>query len=305
MKNSTKMIAITIICIFAISMIISIPIASAAAPIDVAAVQAITRDAPGAGAAVVEFKLGQIVYVSYSVTGPVTLYVRDEEDNSIDVSWVVTASGDGGFSFKPEHMGVYGIYSSVSSLAIGTFEVIKPDAAIEGAYEFVTPTAGSTNVDHTATTGVDVNLNGVDNGQEIVISTLDFGTTQPPNTGIAITGGTVSYYDVQVIKPNGDAVNSGAIATVSITNPAFTSSDVMSYWDGSAWVQATNQHYDASTHTITGDIPASALTGTEVAVGGSGLFITPEYALGALGALIACFAAVGCVAVAKKRRASK
>lgn len=302
MKNSTRTIALAIICIFAISMIISVPIASAAAKV---AVQATTRNAPGGvGRPVLEFKLGQTVYISYAVSSPVTLYVKDEKDNSIDVSHEVTKSGNGEFNFKPEHMGTYGIYSSASSAVVGKFYVIKPDEAESGKYDFVTPT-GPTDVDHTSTTGVDVSLTGLDDGQQIVVSTLKFGTTQPEGTGIKIVGGTVSYYDVQVIKPNGDAVNGGAIATISITNPAFTSSDVISYWDGSAWVQATNQHFDASTHTLTGDIPASALTGTVVGVGGSSLFITPEYALGALGALVACFAAVGCVAVVKKRRASK
>jgi hypothetical protein len=303
MKNSTRTIALAIICIFAISMIISVPIASAKK----VAVQATTRDAPGgSGRPVLEFKLGQTVYISYSVTGPVTLYVRDEKDNSIDVSHDVTASGDGEFNFTPDHMGKYGIYSSVSTDKVGSFKVIKPADAQSGNYNFVTPPTGSTNVDHTSTTGVDVSLSGLDSGQQIVVSTLNFGTTVP-STGIAVSGGTVSYYDVQVIKPDGSAVNSGAIATISIQNTAFTSSDVMCYYDTSTstWVQATNQHYNSATHTLTGDIPASALTGTEVAVGGSSLFITPEYALGALGALIACFAAVGCVAVVKKRKASK
>ena len=80
-------------------------------------------------------------------------------------------------------------------------------------------------------------------------------------------GAGATYFDVQVLPPSGESFGPDVYVTVSLTDPSFTRLMQISYWNGATWAVATNTQFDSSTHTITGTIPASALSGTPVAVG--------------------------------------
>ncbi len=116
---------------------------------------------------------------------------------------------------------------------------------------------------------------------------------QSPPAGLTdLLGVGATYFDVQVLPPSGTTFGPDVYVTVSLTDPSFTSTMVITYWNGAAWMFATNTHFDAATHTITGTIPASALSGTPVGVGNGPSFALPEYPLAALIATTTCFAAL-------------
>ncbi len=89
------------------------------------------------------------------------------------------------------------------------------------------------------------------------------------------------------------------MVTVTIQSSTFTSGDLIYYWNGANWIPASEQHHD-STGSVSGTIPASALTGTPIMVTDQTILTTPEYPIGALAAIAAGFATF----VAFKKRSS-
>jgi hypothetical protein len=124
---------------------------------------------------------------------------------------------------------------------------------------------GKATVDQTSITGVKVEINdpSAANGQVATVSSVNYGTTQPPNTGNLAINGAI-FYDVRVV---GQASYSpSATVTITLTNTAFTSEDNnLAYWDGNSWIMVPCTF--TAPNTITASLPASALTGTPIAVG--------------------------------------
>lgn len=112
-------------------------------------------------------------------------------------------------------------------------------------------------------TGVDVNVysNGGSISGPADVTVIKYGSTQPPGTGNVFTGG--SYFDVKVSSSSGSDMGSNVWVRITITDDAINSATVMSYWDDKvgSWVPAKNQIFTPD-HTLSGEIPASALTGT-------------------------------------------
>ena len=154
--------------------------------------------------------------------------------------------------------------SDGTNTAQQTFTVI----AYPSAQNTATVTGNSASVNQTSQTGVSVTVSGssLSSGEQITVTTNNYG--QSPPAGLKdMLGVGATYFDVQVLPPSGTSFGPDVYVTVSLTDPSFTSSMLISYWNGATWMFATNQHFDPSTHTITGTIPASALSGTPVAVG--------------------------------------
>jgi parallel beta-helix repeat protein len=115
------------------------------------------------------------------------------------------------------------------------------------------------------TTGADVTINGstAANGTNVTLTSQVWGTTQPPGTG-SVTLSSAFFFDVQIT-----GITTGT-ADVCITNATIKSAEVMQYWYGEAWVNATQITWIKGTGEVTvcGDIPVSALNGTPIVVGG-------------------------------------
>ena len=113
-------------------------------------------------------------------------------------------------------------------------------------------------------TGVGVDVHSSNSGSADV-NVIKYEGSQPPGTGNILTGGT--YFDIKVTPSSGTDLGDDAMVTISITDPSINMQSVLSYWDDvtGAWLQAQNQQHP-SLHTITGEVPASALTGTPVMI---------------------------------------
>ncbi len=120
-------------------------------------------------------------------------------------------------------------------------------------------------VNQTARTGVYATISGssLQDNTQLNVTSAYFGSSQPQGTG-AISVGKATFYDVQVTAGSG-SLNADVQATITITNPSFTSASVIEYWNANTWVSAATKF--AAPDTVTCTIPASALTGTPIAVG--------------------------------------
>jgi hypothetical protein len=130
----------------------------------------------------------------------------------------------------------------------------------------------SATADQSATTGVNVTVSGssLQNGAQLNVTSTNYGSNQPSGTGAVSVSGAV-FYDVSVTASSG-TLGSDVSVTVNISNPAFTSNSVIEYWNGNAWVSVATTF--TAPDTVSGTIPASALTGTLIAVGTSNLSTT-------------------------------
>ena len=172
--------------------------------------------------------------------------------------------------------------------AQATLTVLQPGEAQTTA----TVSGNSVTVDQTQT-GVSVTVSGpsLSDGSQVTVTTQDYGMSPPGGLTGALGVGT-TFFDVQVLKTGGGTFGSDVFVTVSLTDPSFTSDMQILYWNGAGWSVASDEHFDLATYTITGTIPASALSGTPVAVTHGNNFALPEYPLAALIALTTCFAAL-------------
>jgi hypothetical protein len=136
---------------------------------------------------------------------------------------------------------------------------------VPSASSTVVVSDNSATVDQSATTGVDVTVSGssLQDGAKVNVSSTNYGANQPSGTRSISIGG-AAFYNVKVASSSG-ALGSGVSVTVSISNPTFTSASVMEYWNGNSWVSVTTKF--VSPDTVSGAIPASALTGTPIVVG--------------------------------------
>ncbi len=153
------------------------------------------------------------------------------------------------------------------------------------------------------TTGVDLTLQGLSlQGETVTATTVNFGTT-PPTLGanpILSAGAGAVYYDVKVTQDTGGPLGSDVTVTVYLTDPTFTGASTMAYWDGTSWIPVATTF--TAPHTISGNIPASALTGTPITVFQGSPFTMPEYTLGALLSLFACTASFAIYKISRKKQ---
>ena len=122
-----------------------------------------------------------------------------------------------------------------------------------------TTSGGGASSDQTSNTGIGVTISGstAPDGASVTIYTEDLIS---PNTNVAVGGlASAAYYDVSIV-----GVSDGT-AQVCVTTTQGPSGLAMQYWDGSEWDSALSITVSGST--ICGDIPVSALTGTNVVVG--------------------------------------
>ena len=108
-------------------------------------------------------------------------------------------------------------------------------------------------------TGISATISGsLASGSSV---TVNAAVLSSPESGVSVSGlGSPSYYDVKIF-----GITTGTAQICIASNPS--SGLTMQYWDGSAWVNATSITTSTNPSQVCGDIPVSALTGTNVATG--------------------------------------
>lgn len=175
------------------------------------------------------------------------------------------------------------------------------------------PTNHTVHIDDNSSTDiiVDISGNSLPDDAYLTINTTKYGTDVPQDAApLAIEGTTVvGYYDVKVVT--NVTLTPDVTVKVTITSPNFNEHSTMYYYNTAQgkWVSVLTEFQ--SPHTVVGTFAAIALTGTPIAVlnnnspssspspspsqpdpsDPSPLFVVPEYGVGMLLALFACFAA--------------
>ncbi|MGA2386083.1 MAG: protease pro-enzyme activation domain-containing protein [Candidatus Bathyarchaeia archaeon] len=128
-----------------------------------------------------------------------------------------------------------------------------------------TVTDNSATADQSSTTGVNVTVKGpsLQDGTQLNITTTDLGDTQPAGTATVSVDGAV-FYDVEVSSSSG-SLGSDISVTVAMSNPGFTRASVIEYWNGETWVSVATTF--TAPDTVSGTVPASALTASIFSVG--------------------------------------
>lgn len=171
----------------------------------------------------------------------------------------------------------------------GTQPVQSTSCITEQGSSTVTISSGGASTDQTST-GISIVISGslAADGTSVLINTEDLSSQEP---GVSVSGlSSASYYDVQIF-----GITDGT-ATICITTSS-TSGLTMQYWDGSAWVSAS--HITTSANQVCGNIPDSALTGTNIAIGQPFAVPTPEFPFGTL---LAVFVPIAALALFVKQK---
>ena len=224
-----------------------------------------------------------------------------------------TAASDGSFAVNyviPNGISLGNVAVTASDgikSAQTTLTVLQPGEA----QTTTTVSGNSVTVDQTGQTGVSVTVTGpsLSDGSQVTVTTQNYGMSSPAGITGALSVGT-TFFDVQVLKTGGGTFGNDVIVTVSLTDPSFTSDMNIYYYTGSGWQTADNQHFDMATYTITGDIPASALSGTPVAVGTmksstAGLTLSATSLLIIIVMIVAVVVILGMLFVYMKKRKAK
>lgn len=110
---------------------------------------------------------------------------------------------------------------------------------------------------------VNVTNSTATDGTAVAIALTTLGTSpSQPETG-TIQLGNLAFYDVNVNSSSN--LGNEATAHISFNNSAVTPQSKMEYWNGTTWQNAINVVVVGTT--ISGDIPVSALGGTQIAIG--------------------------------------
>ena len=165
---------------------------------------------------------------------------------------------------------------------------IMPNAGTSMASTTESIIGGKAEINQTITTGISVAVNDSASPDftSITVASINYGTNQPPETGIVSIGGL--FYDVKLTS---DLANPNTIVYVNFTSSSFDSNSQISYWNGANWVSVPTLYY--APDTICGTFHLFELQGTPI-------FVTPEYAFGTLIALCSCLAAFIMVQARKK-----
>ena len=147
--------------------------------------------------------------------------------------------------------------------------VINGPGTIEAVFEIASASSvsvvsstvsnGEAYSNQTSTTGVSVLITGssASNGTIVQVETQDL--TAPTNGTGSLQLSNAEYYDVYV-----SGLSSGN-AEICVGDPSASTSIVMEYWNGTAWVEASGITVGGTR--VCGNIPVSYLTGTNIAVG--------------------------------------
>jgi PKD repeat protein/uncharacterized membrane protein len=149
-----------------------------------------------------------------------------------------------------------------------SLNVVKPSSTLATGTSSLTVTSGKATADQTSTTGISVSITGstATDGTPVAVATQDLST---PSTGVgSVSLGGAKYYDVVV-----RGISTGS-ANVCINYASASSSTTMQYWTGTGWANATGVTINGTT--VCGQIPVSALTGTNVAVGNPTQPVSPS-----------------------------
>ncbi len=186
-------------------------------------------------------------------------------------SGAITTSSSGGFTAtitivaaSAPQINIRASGSDIASIpkdtAVALFTVTNVQA---GHSSNVKLSGGSGTVDDSATTGVSVTISGATGLTNANVTTSKL---NGPGAGVSLVsgGGTTLYFDVQVTLPSGSSAPSGATVQVCFTDPSVTSSSTIQYFSGGSWATATG--VTVSGTQVCGNVPLSALTGTNFAV---------------------------------------
>ena len=178
-------------------------------------------------------------------------------------TWFAPATGT--YIMKAEWIGneIYGgtLEFANISIAQGT------QASAPSETSTITASNNSATIDQSAVTGVNVTVSGssLQDGTQLNITSTNYGATQPSGTGTVLVNGT-GFYDVSVTSSNG-TLSSDISVTMNISNPTFTNASLIEYWNGNLWVSVASTF--TAPDTVSGTVPATALTGTPIVVGTS------------------------------------
>ena len=136
-----------------------------------------------------------------------------------------------------------------------------------------TVAGGAATFDDLATTGVSVNVTGLSGITSLTATTQLLSGSSP---GVPPFSGSSSdiYIDVQITLPPGTNPQPGATVSICTTNPVVTTGDTLHFWDGSHWSAAT--HVTTVGDEICGQVPLSALTGTNFVISQLSAATTPS-----------------------------
>ena len=168
---------------------------------------------------------------------------------------------------------------------------VQPPSLLENTSITTTVTLqhGSFTVVHTET-GVKVTLTGssLPDGSQINVTSIYYGLAPPQEVHTVKLPG-IAFYDVKVTQANGEPLGSDGKALVYISNPRFNGAYKLFYWNNSTWAPVNTQIVEGDT--LCGPFMAPQLTGTLIGISIPQLHVVPEYPLGTLLAVLACFAA--------------
>ncbi len=244
-----------------------------------------------------QFAVGETVVLEWhSSVGNVHIWLQKDDAPVAGYAWDEAAKS-GQITVNPDlSPGTYEVW--ISTVVSGKAVVLNNPSApfaftVNGALappqetdtETITPSSGVANSTSTDTgVSVEVNLDrfSIRPGTLVTITTQYYGATQPPDSGPAIGINGVFY---EVFVTTNYPIDSATPVTISLTNDAITSTSQVQFWDGSTWITIAPVEFEGP-HTLTFTLPLYQLQGTP-------LFVAPEYTLGALLAIVACFAAIG------------
>lgn len=137
-----------------------------------------------------------------------------------------------------------------------------------GSNGYATISAGGATYDQTGTTGVSVTISGstAPDGTGLAVATESLSS---PSSGVASANlNYAKYFDVMVVAGAGD---SDGTAAVCVNDGQADASTNLQYWSGtsSTWASAGDvvSRYTASPPSVCGDIPVSALGGSNIVAG--------------------------------------
>jgi YVTN family beta-propeller protein len=183
------------------------------------------------------------------------IYVIGTTSNSSDIYAVPTYSSN--WQYTP--IG----YSTPSLTPTPTFSASNATSQ-SGTYTTIIANNSAT-IDMSSTTGVSITIYGssLQDGTQINVTSTYYGANQPLGTSIASLN-KATYYDICVTSSIGN-LSSDVYTNLTISNPNFTNSSVIEYWNGNGWVSISTTF--SQPNMVSGTIPATALTGTSIVVG--------------------------------------
>ena len=184
------------------------------------------------------------------------------------------------------------LFSAVAAAQTGLY---GSNVVVSTSNTVTISSSGTGTVDNTGTTGVSATITGLTGVSNAVVTTQ---TLSGPSTGVSkLSVGSV-YFDLSVTLPVGTTAPAGATVNVCFTSPTVKAGDTLQYWTGSSWGTATGTTINGDK--ICGNVPLSALTGTNFAIAPP-----PNYTIYYLAGGIAAFVIIAFVVLLLTRPKNK